>query len=563
MLKPEQCANLNLLWGSLLAESFHRLGGRHAVLSPGSRNAPLAYGFALHDHLRTHVLLDERSASFFALGLAKQTGQPTALISTSGTAAANFLPAIVEARESAVPLLVLTADRPPEARDCQAGQAIDQLKLYGHFPVWQTELALPQTDLLDYLRARLAYGFARSLGPQPGPVHFNIPFRDPLHPEPQPLPPGIGEPAWLEQWARPLVPPLQTTPTPDPQALSHLRKTLCAHRRGLIIVGNTAPTDPSAHAQQLIQLSTHLGWPVLDGGLSGARTHPKVLSHYEPLLEDPHFLETHAPEITLVLGPLPTSKRLRAWLETLPCPHLVLEPTWRAVDPTHRAQLLPISLDTLLAGWDPTPATDTTYAQAWENAHRAIVGKLELRMNAQTTLSAEHIPWHLSHLLPEGAQVLCANSLSIRHLESHWRSGGPAYRLFANRGANGIDGTLSTALGLAEAAPARPTYFITGDLTLLHDTNALLHARQLTAPLTLIVLNNNGGGIFRNLPIARYSGTFFEDHFLTPQHIDLVQLCATYGVTHHPCADLATLERLIRDPHTKGIRLLEVPLPQA
>ena len=559
-LPTELLSNPSMLWGGLIAEAFYRLGGRDVVIASGSRSAPLTYGFAKQAQLKKHVLLDERSAGFFALGLAKSSGVPVALICTSGTAAANFLPAIIEASLSKVPLLVFTADRPLELRDCQAGQTIDQVKLYGHYPVWQAELAVPEAEpaMLDYLRQSITHGYRRALD-EAGVVHLNIPFRDPLDPIIVSMPAFLEEATWFDHWLKPLSAPYKTTPSLNADDLADVRKRLSAHGRGLIIVGDVAPADCAQYAKMLGKLAKCLGWAVLEGGFSGGRQYvrevPDLIAHYEPLLINEAFLETVVPQCVLVLGALPTSKRLRQWLGRISPEMFLLDESPRNLDCLHGAQTLRMSLESLVDGWS-LEAQGSAYARLWTQAHRRVCAKLELLMVSDTPLTEPKLTWSLAGNVPEGAQVVYANSMAVRDLECFWRTTLGHVRVFVTRGANGIDGTLSVALGVAESADT-PTYLVTGDLAFLHDSNGLLHASKMTGSLTVILNNNNGGGIFENLPIAQ-SESVFEMYFATPEAVDFSKLCAAHAVEHLLCEDVHTYIDALKNPPARGMRVLEI-----
>ncbi|MBE9188123.1 2-succinyl-5-enolpyruvyl-6-hydroxy-3-cyclohexene-1-carboxylic-acid synthase, partial [Microcoleus sp. LEGE 07076] len=351
--------NTNTLWASILAETLQRLGLKTAVICPGSRSAPLTIAFAQNHQIETIPILDERSASFLALGIAKKSGVPTALICTSGTAAANFFPAIIEARESRIPLLIFTADRPPELRDCHAGQAIDQVKIYGNYPNWQAELAIPSTEIkmLGYLRQTVIYAIERSQFPTPGPVHLNIPFRDPLVPisdiavevlETQfdiedffaglePIIAGetsiVGQASCLPisrdgQDAR------STTPIID-STIEQWQK--CS--RGIIIAGVGQPQNPEKYCSAIARISQLLNWPVLAEGLSPLRNraqlNPHLISTYDIILRNREIADRLTPEIAIQIGDLPTSKQLRNWLDKTQPKRYTIDPGHHNIDPLH------------------------------------------------------------------------------------------------------------------------------------------------------------------------------------------------------------------------------------
>jgi 2-succinyl-5-enolpyruvyl-6-hydroxy-3-cyclohexene-1-carboxylate synthase len=545
--------NTNTLWCSVLVETLVRCGVRHAVISPGSRSAPLTFALARHPGIGAVPVLDERSAGFFALGLAKQHRLPVALVCTSGTAAANFLPAVVEACESGVPLLVLTADRPPELRDCHSGQTIDQVKIYGGYVNFQHELAVPQATLpmLCYLRQTVAHAVARAVHPFGGPVHLNCPFRDPLVPVPDStvLPPAKQ----LAGFFAGLV-PLQTAPA-GPDAASKLR----FKERGVIVVGPNETSSGVDFARSVGRLAKALGWPVLADALSPVRTHTKeagpVVAHYDTLLRNEPLASALRPAQVICVGGWPTSKALRAWLQAAD-PEVVLL-TERAAnkDGLHlRTRFVRVSLAEWSRGFAGRRAV-TACTREWLRADARVARRLRAALAAEKDLVEPVWPGVLAANLPKGTACFLASSMPVRDAEYFWPAGNRGQRMFFNRGANGIDGTLSTALGVAHGGA--PAVLVTGDLALLHDTNGFLSVRKFKGSLTIVLINNNGGGIFGHLPVAQFEPPF-EEFFATPQHIDFGKLCATYGVAHTVVKSVAQLARLVAKLPKRGVRVLEL-----
>ncbi|MDX2228127.1 MAG: 2-succinyl-5-enolpyruvyl-6-hydroxy-3-cyclohexene-1-carboxylic-acid synthase [Leptolyngbyaceae cyanobacterium bins.349] len=559
---PLDFTNTNLLWTSILAETLYRLGLQTAVICPGSRSAPLAIAFANHPAIEAIPVLDERSASFFALGLARQQKCPVVLVCTSGTAGANFYPAVIEARESRVPLLILTADRPPELRDCNAGQAIDQHKLYGNFPNWQTELALPslQASLLAYLRQTLLYAWERTVSPIPGAVHLNLPFRDPLAPLPEAQTQAqaltFDEKDFFAFLAssRPLTPLPSLVPTSLPLA------TWQATTHGIIIAGPAQPAAPAAYCQAIAALSQALGFPVLAEGLSPVRNYadqvPHLIATYDLILRNGILAEKLAPEVVIRIGEMPTSKQLRTWLSKTQPRQWIIDPGDRNLDPLHgKTTHLPLAIETL-AAWLPHEAAGVSpYLKLWQQAEAQTQQEVDCTMQATTGLFEGKVAWLLSQVLPPTTPLFICSSTPVRDVEFFWRSGNLRIQPYFNRGANGIDGSLSTALGMAHRQPA--AVMLTGDLALLHDTNGFLLRQHFSGHLTIVLINNNGGGIFEMLPIAQFDPPF-EAFFGTPQNIDFAHLCQTYGVAHELILTWEGLaERLTTLPST-GMRVLEL-----
>ncbi len=561
--------NTNTLWTSVLAETLRQLGLQTAIICPGSRSAPLTVAFAQHLNIEAIPILDERSAAFFALGIARRTGVPVVLICTSGTAGAHFYPAVIEAFESHVPLLILTADRPPELRHCHAGQAISQMNMYGAYTHWYKELALPEADLsmLAYLRQTAVQAWGRSHSPIPGPVHLNIPFREPLAPILDPTLNPIAkhfneaqffqmvQPRAVTAYSTQFTLPLQTWMDCD---------------RGLIIAGPAMPRDAIAYCQAIAQFSQTLGWPVLAEGLSPLRNHadlnPFLISTYDIALRNRDLATQLQPRQIIRLGELPTSKTLRQWLQGLSIPQWIIEPSDQNVDPLHShsvhirasveavAECLRDQSDRSAPGDRPGQFTNK-YLKDWLLIETKIRVDLDRTLKSTQALRESKVAWLLSQTLPIGTPLFIANSMPVRDVELFWQPGTRKIQPYFNRGANGIDGTLSSALGMAHRD--QRSVLLTGDLSLLHDTNGFLIQTQWQGSLTIVLINNAGGGIFGMLPIANFEPPF-EAFFATPQQADFAKLCAAYQVEHVLIQDWHTLETLLNLLPAHGIRVLEV-----
>lgn len=547
--------NVNSLWGSVVAETLVRSGVTRAVVSPGSRSTPLAFAFARHPGMAAVPALDERSAAFFALGMAKQDMRPVVLLCTSGTAGANYYPAVIEAHEAAVPLLVITADRPPEMRGCASGQTIDQQALYGARVRQFHELAMPEASLpiLRYLRQTVAHCVERALGPPAGPVHLNAPFRDPL----APVDDGGSAAAFADsvdwqEFFRHVVPPPRVAPHSGIPAFSR-------SVRGIIVAGPTLVADAPAHAAAVGEIARRLGWPVLADGLSPVRNHsglvPNLVTRYDAILRVPAAAESLRPEFVLCLGEWPTSKVLRTWVEASGAPIVLVteRPDNRDAlhGPTRRAV---ISLGALASGL-PAPGAPSGYEQLWSGHEAKARGNLDARLAAEEALIEPKAAWLMARHLPGKSTLSVANSMPVRDMEYVWPANDRGIRVFFSRGANGIDGTLSTALGVAQ--DGGPSALLTGDLALLHDSNGFLLAPRFRGSLTIVLINNHGGGIFEHLPVAQF-GQIFEDFFATPQEVDFARLCAAHAVAHVHVEDWSHFESLLAGPPASGIRVLEI-----
>jgi 2-succinyl-5-enolpyruvyl-6-hydroxy-3-cyclohexene-1-carboxylate synthase len=547
--------NVNALWGSVVAETLVRCGVGTAVISPGSRSTPLAFAFARHPGLEAIPVLDERSAAFFALGIAKRQMRPVVLLCTSGTAGANYFPAVIEAHEAGVPLVVITADRPPEMRACASGQTIDQQRLFGSYVHFYHELAVPEASipLLRYLRQTTIHSVERSLAPFAGPVHLNAPFRDPLVPtDDGGATDSFGTQVDWDAFFDHVSPPAPVAVLSEIPAFSH-----AVH--GIIVAGPVLASDPAAHAAAVGEIARKLRWPVLADGLSVARNHaeavPHLVTRYDAILRTPAAAESLRPEFVLCLGEWPTSKVLRAWIDASGAPVFFATDRPDNRDALHGpTRRIVISLAALAEGL-PTADALNGYERLWASHEIRARAALDTAIDAEEALIEPKAAWLLGRHLPAGTAISAANSMPIRDMEFVWPANDQEYRVFFNRGGNGIDGTLSTALGVAHGGP--PAVLLTGDLALLHDSNGFLITPRLKGSLTVVLINNRGGGIFEHLPVAQFD-PIFEEFFATPQEIDFAMLCAAHGVEHVHVEDWSHFESLITTLPSQGVRVLEV-----
>lgn len=546
--------NTNTLWCSVMVETLVRCGVGQAVISPGSRSTPITMALARNSKIEAIPVLDERSAAFFALGLARQHHRPTLLVCTSGTAGANYFPAVIEAQESGVPLIVITADRPPEMRECSSGQTIDQHKLFGSHVNWSHELAVPEAklELLNYLRQTVAHAVERAWLPEPGPVHLNAPFRDPLAPAADDgaaaaLKEQVGE-MFYSHLASPIIPKLGA-------ALPLLPN----EGRGLIIAGPSQPANAGQYAGVVELLAHNTGWPVLAESLSPLRTHtahgqPFVFG-YDILARNNALMQKLKPDFILSLGGWPISKSLREWIAALDVPVWIISERTKNFDALHnRARSFRADVETVAMTLPERP-TEPSYAVKWTGADAMARHFIEGALAGVDWFFEGKVAWLLSKNLPTQTPLFVANSMPVRDLEYFWAPNDRGCPIYFNRGANGIDGTLSTALGVAYGG--KPAVLLTGDLALLHDTNGFLLRKKLKGSLTIVLINNYGGGIFEHLPVAQFDPPF-EEYFATPQEADFAKLCSAYGVEHVAVKDWAHLEALISILPETGIRMLEI-----
>lgn len=553
-------STVNAAWAALIMEVLARLGVETVVTSPGSRSTPLTVAAARNPRIEALTILDERSAAFYALGLAKRTHRPVALVCTSGSAAANYWPAVAEASMSGTPLILLTADRPPELRQCSSGQTIDQLKLYGDYVRAFYELALPEASepLLRYLRQTLVHVVNASLGPDAGPVHLNLPFRDPLVPDAS-AEAGVCSAALLESAATVQTRPCESVIGPSRMDVVALER-LSSHPKGIIVVGSENPfAGDEAFADAVAMISQKLGWPVLSDVLNPLRHHggenAAIVARYDSFLRNPAQAAALKPTAILQIGSLPTSKVLRGWLESLDAVSFLSTTRPINTDPLHRiATPLYGDLHALAEQLQQQKKLDD-WANAWIAAEQGASARIDSGVETMDTLFEGKAAWLLGRHLPVGTAVFLASSMSVRYAEYFWPVSSRAYAVVANRGANGIDGTLSTSLGVAHRG--KPAVLLTGDLAFLHDSNGLLAASQLKGSLTVVLINNSGGGIFEHLPVAAMDPPF-EQFFATPQTVDFEGLCRAHGVGHQAIKSWDAFVEAIEQVGSDGIRVLEL-----
>jgi 2-succinyl-5-enolpyruvyl-6-hydroxy-3-cyclohexene-1-carboxylate synthase len=545
--------NTNSLWGGVLVETLHRLGLREAVISPGSRSTPLTMAFARHPGIEAIPVLDERSAAFFAIGLARQRLRPVVLLCTSGTAGANYFPAVIEAQESGVPLLVITADRPPEMRECRSGQTIDQQKLFGSRVNHYHEFAVPQATLpmLRYLRQTVAHAWERTQWPFSGPVHLNAPFRDPL----PPIADGATTMLSGQLDERAFFAALR----PRSGQAARLTSPVRLGGRGVIVAGQVRTGDAAAYARTVGKLASRLGWPVLADALSPLRHHarlvPNLVTTYDIVARATTLTKQLRPDRVLCLHDWPTSKALRQWLQAGDPEVTFVRRDNQNPDALHgRTTLVRASVESLAAALKPG-AKVRGWLAAWQQADRRLTRSLARELAATDGLFEGQVSALLPRLLPKGTPLFVANSMPVRDLEYFCPANDRALMVHCNRGANGIDGTLSTALGLAHGN--RPAVLLTGDLALLHDANGFLSRPKFKGSLTIVLINNDGGGIFGHLPVAQFEPPF-EEFFATPQKADFGKLCAAHGVSHVRIRDWKHFAQQLAKLPARGIRVLEL-----
>jgi len=537
-------------------DGLARAGVTDACVCPGSRSAPLALLLHAHPDIRVWMHLDERSASYFALGMAKTSRRPVAVLATSGTAAVNFAPAVAEARYARVPLIALTADRPPELRELGAPQTIDQAGLYGRHAKWWLEMPLPEVTDAAARHARIVAARAALLAREApaGPVQINFPFREPLIPAMDEAPPPRRQ---HDDGFVAVAAPRRVTPA----ELAPLAEELRRRPDGIIVCG---PQDDPAFAPAVADLAAALSYPVLADPLSLARCGPHdralVVDAYDAFLRDPAVARRLLPDVVLRFGALPTSKPLWQWLERLDVPQVLVDDGgWpdpmHTATPVHHAE--PASFCRALTAAFGERRGQSAWTRAWPAASARARAAIEAQLDDDGRLSEPAVFADLARVLPDGATLFAGNSMPVRDLDTFFPGSGRHVRFLANRGANGIDGVVSSALGAA-AVSAAPLVLAIGDLSFYHDMNGLLAAKRHGLSATIVLVNNDGGGIFSFLPHAEHPRQF-EELFGTPHGLDFRAACELYGLGYErPAGRAAFRDALARSIASPGVQVVEV-----
>lgn len=559
------------LWSRLLLGTLARLGIRDVIVSPGSRSTPLAYAALTTEGLVCHSIWDERCAAFFGLGQARVTGTPSLLICTSGSAAAHYYPAVVEASASFTPLLLLTADRPFELSECGAPQAMDQAKLYGGFVRGFFELGHPDPSVnaADGLERMAAQAVRASLAPSPGPVHLNARVRKPL----EPVAPSVQDQAsWDALHARLSRPAprlfLPETRAPE-EAVQTLAGTCARFSRGLIVCGPVSPIRAS-DAGALGALASATGYPICVEATSQARFADVGVSARVGALDaifQSRFVERFAPDLVLQFGAPPTSGPFASWLASSDVPRAVLTAHGH-LDPQSRARWL-VSHDAFamaraiakaLEGGVEDYEARMAFATRWQQASARYFELAEtlLRPSGQEPLSEPCAVRKSVARVPASGWLGLGNSLPVRDVDSFVPPGSKPLRVWSQRGLNGIDGLVSGAIGAACAA-AVPSLLLIGDVSFLHDVGGLAAARSVSAPLAIVVIDNGGGQIFKDLPVARLleSNPELAKFWITPPEVDLSHAAALYRLPYSRVLDSASLDNALDEAFARtGVSLI-------
>lgn len=559
----------NLIFSARLLASAVQRGLRHVVICPGSRSTPLALAAALHPALSTYILIDERSAAFFALGMARQLGSPVALVCTSGTAAANFAPAVIEAYLSRVPLLILTADRPAELRDWGASQTIDQVDLYSSHTRWSRDLPPPVGDHLEtrFAQATATRAMHLASGPPAGPVHLNAQFREPL------IPPDTDPVTLLrEHYARSAAEqaPPHGLAAPSPADIERLASLIRTNPRGIIVCG---PHVGSELGKAVAGLSAATGYPCLADPLSTVRyawpAATGLIDAYDLFLREPRLTPPLSPDLILRVGAMPTSKPLTQFLGRHEAPVVAIDPgslrdaghavTW------HLAADEMVTLNAITSALGTAGNLESTgWLRCWQDLNARARHAIDAMIGGCATLSEPAIAANLVDVMPSGGTLVVGNSMPVRDVDTFAAGGDRGIRVTGTRGASGIDGVTSTALGAASVASG-PVALLIGDLSFLHDLGGLQAATYARTPVVIVVVNNDGGGIFSFLPQhTRIDTQTFELLFGTPAAVDIQGAAQMFGCAYARPASLQEFRNAIsRGLAAQGVTIVEARTDRA
>ena len=524
-----------------LVDELYQLGVRHAVFSPGSRSTTLAMLFQSHGGFHTYMNIDERSAGFMALGIAKAQGEPAVLVCTSGSALTHYGPAVVEAKHSGVPMIILSADRPYTLQQVGAPQTIDQQKYFGTAVNYYEELSVPsESHYYTYPRQVARRAYLKANDHKLGPVHINVPLFEPLVPN--------REEEYFKQGRS--AKPFRLVKYQEIASLASL-----LNGKRVLILGGPTVTNPKA----VVDFADRIGAVVIGDPLSNLRQYEGVISTYDAFLAHHERWEELRPDVVIQLGQIPVSKRIQQWMGTLTdIDYITVSPNADVVNPSLTTTIhVMASVDVFL--WEMSlgisVAQDLEYVRVWQQIESNSREQLD-KVQEEPNLFEGRTIHMLQQMMSDEGQLLVANSMSIRDMDYFWATGRSQAMVYGNRGTNGIDGTVSTALGLS--TNGKPTVMLTGDLSFFHDMNGLAIGKTQGMNLTIILHNNDGGGIFQYLP---QKGTDDFDYlFNTPQGIDYSGLATMYGLDYVKVTTNAELEQAMQHYiGTEGIHLIEVP----
>lgn len=522
-------------WATALLDGLVDAGVREVVVSPGSRSTPLVIAVARAEaegRLRATVVVDERAAAFFALGQARVTGSPTLLLCTSGTAGAHYFPALIEAGEARVPIIALTADRPPELRGRGASQTIDQRGMFGRFVRRDFDIGPAEADprAANWLRRTAALAVHAAMWPDPGPVHINAAFRKPLESRDPPAREGGGA-----RGGAPAPVPTRPACMPADDVLAAVAERVAGCARGLIVLGPASPFE-AATGEAVEELARATGYPILAEATSqhrfGATRHKSAIDAFEPLFGSATFVDRAAPQLVLQVGGAPTSRALGSWIARSAVERIVIARHGMPEAYNQAARIVIGDLDPALRGLarlvgsPPADADWTAALAATDDRASSMAADVADSAGSQGGIVRAAVQG-----LPEGGQLVVGNSMPVRDVDLYVPAAARGIRVLSQRGAAGIDGLIAGAAGTASVS-GRPTLLLLGDVSFQHDVGGLAVAATVDAPLVIVVIANGGGRLFDLLPVGTMPEieSTFERFFLTPPSVDVGSACAAFGV---------------------------------
>lgn len=578
--------NIGMVFADAIMQELFLNGVEQVCICPGSRSALLSIAARQITGFDHFILLDERSCGFFALGLAKASNRPVALICTSGTAVANFYPAVLEAYYSKVPLVVLTADRPHELREWGAGQTIDQVRIFGSHVRWFAEASIPEatSDVLRSARSLSARATSIALGPPPGPVHINLPFREPLEPSVlhQDIIFELSQKDTLAIQGRveyPFVTIDRGAATPTQSIVDTLLKRITEVSNGIICCGTLSDRFCQKIAEPVSHLARICQWPIVADPTSQVRfgNHTKdtpVIAHSDLFLREPSFLSTFTPYFVLRIGSTPIGKSFRRWVESNPQTEtMLIDPDYSFSDPLHTAAMIShcdptILIDILIKRLEGQPnfRENSLWLKTWQETDEHSTEVINSELNRANTPLESHIFTQFVQHIPENLSLFLSNSMPIRYVDMLTPVSNKSIKVYCNRGVNGIDGIVSTALGVSAFTSTKnintPTLLIVGDLAFLHDIGGLFAASRYHPDIVIMVINNNGGEIFSLLPLFEHRETVFFDELFTVSHgLSMEPIAAMYGIAYFEVQSLDELWSLLKKSFSiKGAKVLEIKI---
>ena len=556
-MKAENRYNLNSAWARLVVEELIRCGVDYFCISPGSRSTPLVAAVAQNSRAKSIVCYDERGSAFHALGYARAAGKPAAVITTSGTAAANLYPAVVEAAVDKVPLLLLTADRPPELIDTGANQAMNQDALFGQFVRWQFDLPTPAEDVPPQMvLTTIDQAVYRSRYNNPGPVHINCRYRKPLEPQDPAVDEGFC--ADIQHWQEgkdPFSSYAEPCVTPAEDSFESLCAIIDKTDRGMIVAGRL---DSDEQRTAVLKLAGRLNWTVYADVASGLRftgAAAHIIRYFDQELLSPGFNEQVAPTTVLHVGGRTTSKRIGLFFDAnRPANYIVIKDSPERYDQIH-AVTMHVQSDIAAAcskiADTALPRGDDRYAAFFDQRAADAQQIITMQIEQDDCLSEPFVARHISEAAPAGSGLFLSNSMPIRDVDLYGTGAKKNFAVAANRGISGIDGIMSTASGFA-VQRASVTTVIIGDMAFIHDLNALSILARLSAGVIVVVINNRGGGIFHFLPISQHTD-IFEEFFAAPHDFSFGGVCETFGLDHYHCRSKSDLVESYQTAVDKGV----------